>query len=192
MKYEDNEFDALLKDSLKELREAEPRAGLEGRLLAGARAESRVQKTWRWQWAAVAAMVILIVLGIAVRRGAKNDVVEVKSTKAVPEIPKVVSPQPEVESQKIVGSVTVPPRKSNRRAIPVAPPVQKVEYAATKVPFPAPAPLTDQEKALVLLAQNHPQVVRSVGISSSSDDPLAIPKIKIEPITVSENREEER
>src|SRR6185369_452543 len=29
MKYEDNEFDALLKDSLKELREAEPRSGLE-------------------------------------------------------------------------------------------------------------------------------------------------------------------
>jgi hypothetical protein len=192
MKYEDNEFDALLKDSLKELREAEPRAGLEGRLLAGVGAASRVQKTWRWQWAAVAAMVILIVLGIAVRRGAKNDVVEVRPTQSAPEIPKVASPQHNLATQHNVASIAGPTKRTKRRAVQVATPGQKVESASTKVPFPAPAPLTDQEKALVLLAQNHPQVVRSVGISSSSDDPLAIPKVKIEPIKVSENREEER
>ena len=33
MKYEDEQFEGLLNDSLKELREAEPRAGLEGRVL---------------------------------------------------------------------------------------------------------------------------------------------------------------
>jgi hypothetical protein len=52
--------------------------------------------------------------------------------------------------------------------------------------------LNEQEKALVMLAQNHPQVVKSVAVDSTSDDPLAIPKLKIEPIEVSENREEER
>jgi hypothetical protein len=71
-------------------------------------------------------------------------------------------------------------------------PSQKLESATAKIPFPAPAPLNEQEKALVMLAQNHPQVVKSVAVDSTSDDPLAIPKLKIEPIEVSENREEER
>ena len=40
--------------------------------------------------------------------------------------------------------------------------------------------VNDQEKALVMLAQNHPQVLRSVAIDSDSDEPLAIPKLKID------------
>ena len=194
MKYEDEKFDGLLNDSLKELRDAEPRAGLEGRVLAGVRGAPLKQKIWRWQWAAVAAMVTLIVLGLAVRRAAKNDVVEIHPGRTVPEMLKALPPPKDAQNRGIMalGPVAGPTKRFKRPGIPVAPPVQRVQSASARVPFPAPAPLNEEEKALVLLAQNHPQVVRSVGIDSTSDNPLAIPKLKIEPIKVSENREEER
>jgi hypothetical protein len=194
MKYEDEQFEGLLNDSLKEVQQAEPRSGLEGRILANIRSDDREEKSVLWKWVAVTVMVMLIVLGIAVRRGAKNDVVEIHPTRTVPEMPKSLPPPKDAQARGIlhVGPVAGLPKKIKPRAIPVEAPMQRVESASARVPFPAPAPLSKEEKALVMLAQNHPQVVRSVGIDSTSDDRLAIPKIKIEPIKVSEDREEER
>jgi hypothetical protein len=194
MKYEDEQFEGLLNDSLKELREAEPRTGLEGRVLAATRVAGRDRRVGWWNWAAVAVMVTLIVLGFAVRRGSKNDVVEIHPARTAPEMPKSLPPRKDAEERGILrsGPMAGPPKSFKRRRNPVVAPVQQVESASSKVPFPAPAPLSEQEKALVLLAQNHPQVVRSVGIDSTSDKPLAIPKIKIEPIAVSGNGEKER
>ena len=191
MKFEDNEFDGLLNETLKEVAKAEPRMGLEGRVFANIRSDGREEKTVWWKWAAVAAMVILIVLGLAVRRGTKSDVVAVRPAKAVPETPKAVTPQPNVASQD-VASASDSAKRIKRREGSKARPVQKVESETAKVSFPAPAPMNDQEKALVMLAQNHPQVLRSVAIDSDSDEPLAIPKLKIDPIKVSGNGEEER
>lgn len=175
MKFEDD-FDGLLNDALREVREAEPRMGLEGRVLAGVRAGAEEWRFAWWKWASVAAAVVVIVLVVAVRRGSKVDVVR--------KAPVVVVPSERVESAK--GSSKSSKDTNQVRAVAVKPPRKRaaeknVVAAVEKKPFPTPAPLNEQEKALMLLARNNPGVLRSVGEERNTDS-IAIPKIEIKEI----------
>jgi hypothetical protein len=178
MKYEDD-FDGLLNDALREVREAEPRMGLEGRVLAGVRTGAEERRFVWWKWAAVAAMVVLIVLGIAVRRGSKVDVVR-KGPERVVVPEKKVEEAGKVEAPKVTREVKV-------RRVARARPRKKAEpvlVATTRLPFPAPSPLTEEEKALQRWASRKPDVLVKLNEvrEETTEKPITISPIETAPI----------
>jgi hypothetical protein len=193
MKYEDDQFEGLLNDSLIELREAEPRTGFEGRVLAGVRGAEREPKVGWWKWTAVAAMVMLIVLGIAVRRASKTDVVKIQPAKTAPETPKSLPPQKDAGKRDIIHPGSEAAKRSvavrNTNAGPR--PQQKTESIAASTPIPAPAPLSPQEKALILLARNNPEVLLRMQKEPALETRKLAP-IEIEPIEIKESGEKEQ
>jgi hypothetical protein len=191
MKYEDNEFDALLKDSLMDLREAEPRAGLEGRVLANIGTAGRERSFGWWSWAATAVMVILIVLGIAVRRGAKNDVVVNKATEQAIESEPVNPSQPGAEKSQESSAPTASRALPAREERPISRPKHQQNASARSAPMPAPTPLNEQEEALLILARNHPEVFVSMERERNLTKQEIAP-INIDPIKVEGRQEEEK
>jgi hypothetical protein len=191
MKHEDD-FEGLLNEALSDVREAEPRVGLEGRVLAGVRSASDERRVGWWKWVAVAAMVVVIVLGIAVRHGAKNDVVVKKAEDARPvESQKV--PSAAVKEVRPAGSVAA---RVVRKKVVREPKVEVEQVAAEKALFPIPTPMTEQEKALMLLARRHSDVVEETASVDTASGKLPILKsidiaeIKIEPLGAAETRGE--
>jgi hypothetical protein len=190
MKYED-EFDGLLNDALREVREAEPRMGFEGRVMAGVRAKVEERRIARWKWVAVAAMVVLIVLGIGVRRGSKVDVVRKGP------VPVVV---PEKERVEKMQEATATVKRPKRKSVSVKSVSKRVTTArvaaAARAPFPTPVPMTSEEKALMLLSKRYSNVVRRVASVDTTTGELPklqsieIADIRIEPLGAAETRGE--
>jgi hypothetical protein len=190
MKYED-EFDGLLNDALREVREAEPRMGFEGRVMAGVRAKVEERRIARWKWVAVSAMVVLIVLGIGVRRGSKVDVVRKGP------VPVVV---PEKERVEKMQEATATVKRPKRESVSVKSVSKRVTTArvaaAARAPFPTPVPMTSEEKALMLLSKRYSNVVRRVASVDTTTGELPklqsieIADIRIEPLGAAETRGE--
>ena len=104
----------------------------------------------------MAVMVTSIVIGLAVHRGSKNDVVEIHPARTVPEMPKSLPPPKDAQARGIPGGPFTGLRKgSSHMQSQSAPPRKKSNLPPRNLP--APAPLSEQ-KALVLLAQNHPRL----------------------------------
>ena len=139
---EPNEKDRLvsewLNDALKQFGQAEPRPGLEGRVLASLRAESEREVSRRWQWwpAVVAVTAILtIVVGVFLARSGRHN------------------PQPPIAG-KISVPVKVRPTQMNNSPVQAAnrethtrahghPRRTDVELASgTQEQFPSPEPLS--------------------------------------------------
>ena len=188
MKYEED-FDGLLNDALSEVREAEPRMGLEGRVLAGVSAGAEERRIPWWKWSAVAAALVVILLAATVRRPTKVDVVR-------KELPKqVVVPEKRVEEAK---STAAPKRSSERRQAMVTVARREVvsraratETATAKATLLGPRPMNDQEKALMLLARSNPGVLESVRRDQQGANREVAP-IRIEDIEISGIGEKEQ
>jgi hypothetical protein len=182
-----DELDNLIDSALA--RYAEPRAGLKQRILARVEAElsvpSRLFPRWnRWMLAGAAAMALVVLVSVThfVPRGtsvrtapatipdhgpvlsAKNTVPEVQVQ--VPHLPQTVT-----STQNAV----LKPRTARAVANPDHP---KLDV------FPAPRPLSAQEKALVALATTPSDSGRESPVADQrkSDAPLQISAIQIPPI----------
>jgi hypothetical protein len=152
MRTEDNNQSAekWLDTALKQYGEAEPRPGLENRVLANLDAQ-RAQLTLRpWWWrptAAVVAVAVLAAAGLLLRR---HPEVTVKSKTA--------------NQATIAGETTEPEPPIEPAVRPRTPPGSRVRsqirsQRALSVPrleqFPAPAPLSEQEKILAQYVRDH-------------------------------------
>lgn len=154
---ERDELDRLLDSALGKYGTAEPRAGLEGRVLARLRSEEaivRKRAAWRWALAAVVA-VIAIFVAVAWRPRNHSPVVAGHSfspataTHAIRELPQ----QPTQSAKKRLANSRV---HRLRHANPV-----EVASSAPKLDqFPSPQPLSDQEKILVRYVENFPDKAR--------------------------------
>ena len=153
----DTELDRLLDSALAKYAAAEPRAGLESRILANLRAaRSRVPERswWRWGLAAVAA-VFVIALALAFRPGKSSK----PTIASHPDV--TVQPAPEQEHKFVsqdhgaVRDAPKPVRKRPRRRYS-----SEIQLAA-RVPkldqFPSPQPLSEQELALARYVRDFPQ-----------------------------------
>jgi hypothetical protein len=168
--------DELLHASLRYYANAEPRPGLEGRVLAGVRARqqaARQRKVWAWGMglATVAATVTLLLIYWPRQQSAPLPVTaKAPANSSAPVVAKVApSVQPPVSHR--------PPRQT---------PPNRVDWRPQQ--FPTPRPLSEQEKLLVIYAESL-KGMPAVMVQQDNDikhdleiPPLSIAAIKIEPL----------
>jgi hypothetical protein len=153
MKFEDKHIDdERLDELLKKYGEAEPRTGLEGRILASLAAERGrcTAPGWRWQL-----MVAVVAFGIAagiglfvVRTTRKPSVIEVRETSnanagAIKQSA-MSSRKPEIQATQ-----TYRRKPQKKESHPLAEP--RLEQ------FPSPAPLNEQEELLARYVSERPR-----------------------------------
>jgi len=170
----DRQIDKMLDSLLANYSSAEPRPGLETRILANLRqAEKRAPEGWwnfKWIWAGVvaAAAVIMVVALLSGRHQATpptNAPVETRRP----------APQPQIQPRAPVAPQTA--ARVHRHKPPAARQPQNAALARSKRPavFPTPTPLSEQERLLLsyysltpreeLIAQSHPDEPPVVGQS---------------------------
>lgn len=188
------QLDDMLDSLLANYSSAEPRPGLETRILANLREaeEKEEPQGWwnfKWIWAGmVTAVIIVAVVLISGRHRVEPPThVIVKTSPAIPQ-PEIRSHAPAVRNE----TVRIHPRKS---LAPTRP--QNAALALNERPavFPTPTPLSEQEKLLLsylagtpreeVVAQSHPDEPPVVG---DQDQTEAIPDLTDIPQKVSNTR----
>lgn len=163
--------DELLDKALANYSQAEPRLGLEGRVLARLEEEnnSRARVWWKWSWVPAAAA-LLIAGGLYLARPkAQPPAVPVAVAKpAQPVITARSAPPPVAEHAK-----SAVPR--GQRTLP-----QLTAAAAKQPQFPAPQPLSEQDRLLLAYVRLHPQAAAQQARAAAQ--PLA--EIKIDPLEI--------
>ncbi len=170
----DDEFDALIGGALGEYSQPEPLGGLEERVLNRVRAEGEVRRRpWWMRWGWVVPVVACAVLALVFLRP----------------VPRVAPPQ-------IVAVTPAPPKPVLREAAPAPRPVtQRKQVRRVPRPalpkleqFPAPAPLTEEERALLALAkQGEPAHAAFLDLEKRKE-PITVQALKIEPLHIEEIR----
>ncbi|SRR5258708_6681590 len=154
----DQHLDEMLDSLLASYSNAEPRQGMETRILASVSAQQRSRRllfTWLWAGAGVAAAIV-IAMAILLNRST-----------ALPKPPVLAgpSPAPKINSTPAVSSV--PPRVSSKTPVPRAP-EQKAEADVRQAVFPTPVPVSDQERLMLQYLRATP---RDEVIAQSHTDP---------------------
>jgi hypothetical protein len=163
----DDEIDRILDAALLNYSSAEPRPGLEQRVLyrvrSGGGAGGFACRLWRWRWAAAFPAVACLLVFALYRDSA-------------PEPPRV--------TQTI--------RNAAPRPIPEAPKLAVRKHRATakrvslpkRDQFPTPAPLTDAERAWMDFVTRSPEQAREVAVHAVEwgEAPIQIEEIQIPPL----------
>lgn len=169
--------DELLRASLRQYASAEPRPGLEGRVLAGVRARqqaARRRQAWAWAvgMAGVAAIVTLLVIHWPRPQPPPSPVAaKAPADLSAPAVAKVAPPmQPTLPHR--------PPRPA---------PPSRVDTRPQQ--FPTPRPLSEQERLLLVYAQSlQGSSTASLPVADENPGhdleipPLHIAAIRIEPL----------
>jgi hypothetical protein len=157
----DRQMDEMLDSLLAAYSSAEPRPGLETRILASLRdAPSREASPapwnfkWLWTGAAIAAAIIV---GAALLVGHRND----KAPVVVQKSPAPVQPQSEQTQQntpQIMPEIATHPRESRPHGATAPPAVQNSGLALGQrlAIFPTPTPLSEQERLMLAYLANTP------------------------------------
>lgn len=157
------ELDRRIDSALGGYSDAEPVAGLEERVLRRVRVSTRRRMLgWAVAFAAAAALVVTVIVvrtphhvGPTYRVG----------------VPAVMRPAPVVEKPRVVTVRRAKPRAVRARRLP------KLEQ------FPAPTPLTAEERALVAFVEHHPAEAQQVFAElQKSNEPIEIQPIQISPL----------
>jgi hypothetical protein len=164
----DKQMDEMLDSMLANYSSAEPRPGLESRILANLRdAEDKdAGHGWwnfKWLWAGVvaAAIIVAAVLISGRHRIAPPTHVVVKTTQP--------APQPGIQSHAPIAPKQV--GKIHRRKPPVPKLPQDATLALSERPanFPTPAPLSEQERMMFTYLANTPKEIVVAQIPRNND-----------------------
>ena len=191
----DKQMDNMLDSLLANYSSAEPRLGLETRILANLRdAEGReASRGWwgfKWLWAG-AALAVAIIMGAVLMSGRRhvappsNTVVQTGQ----PAVQQPVIQQPAIQSSapEAVGQSRVIHR--HKTLAPVPPQNATLAWSQRPAIFPTPTPLSEQERLLLsyysstpreeVIAQSHPDEPPVVGDQDQTEaipDPMHIPQ----------------
>ena len=169
-----DQLDNMLDDALAVYSAAEPLAGLEGRMLHRARAaETPRRRPAGWVFAFVAAAaLVLVAIGM---RGPRNPAPKTEAVARV-EIPAPVRRTAAADSPRVTP-------KHRRRRI-AARPLASPELLPKQEQFPAPAPLTAEERVLRTFVERQPVEAQQVfaQLQKRSNEPIQIEPIQIAPL----------
>jgi hypothetical protein len=153
---ENDALDRELDAALAQFSAAEPRAGLEDRVLANLRIErGRAPEPSWWRWPALAAVAaVLLVTASLLWKSAKP-----KPDITVQHPPKATHFDTQVAGNR--GGGSVPPREVGSKRQVKTPPlghrVPETASAAKLDQFPSPQPLSEQEKILARYVTKYPE-----------------------------------
>jgi hypothetical protein len=153
--------DQWLESALGQYGKAEPRAGLENRLLANLRAErDRISLRRRW-WRALGMVASLAAILVAVRVGERDRERKPASTAATSTINRaeareLVQPKP---LPQVVHPATTHPARETAQRRPAHRPTRDLATASTPklAQFPSPQPLSEQERILASYVAKYPE-----------------------------------
>jgi len=174
-KREERFVDELLDSALARYAQAEPRPGLEGRLLARLRSEPEPAAFgWRWlPMAAAAAVVLAAVLYFAGSRTSRPTEVAVQPPPAV--APAQTAPAVTPKASAPVASRPAAKRLSAPRALAAA-------ASGRRQQFPTPGALSEQEQLLVrFVHQTPPQELQVVARQRLAEP---IPNLRVEALEI--------
>jgi len=161
-----NELDRMLETALAKYAAAEPRPGLEDRVLANLQAERTripVHAWWRWSVAAVLAVVIVAVV-LALRSGRSSLPVVADHSTAQMQGTKEPAKQPASNGERGgVRSAEAGPAR-NKTGHHSHPPVEIAIHPKLDQ-FPSPQPLSEQEIALARYVRQFPQEATLVALA---------------------------
>lgn len=169
-----NFADDLLEAALARHASEGPRPGLEARILANVSAAERAQRprAWAMGLGLAAATVLIVVVAMQWPRS-------VRKPAPAESVPTVAANKPEPAL-----TVKAPkPRKAATRLQRARPAEFRMSRPAQ---FPTPAPLTEQEKLLLLYVKTAPKSVLAATAAKSLDEPLEIPDLKIASLKIKE------
>ncbi|HWE51501.1 MAG TPA: hypothetical protein VG273_17035 [Bryobacteraceae bacterium] len=150
-----DELDSILDAALSEYSNAEPRAGLESRILR--RVQSAPPERQWWPIAGLALIAAVAALIVFVRLPARDVPAALALTPpAVPPVAEVVFPKKTPASR---------------------PAVHRAQEAHE---FPMPVPLTPEERALLRFVEQQPEGAREALVQSAQIDPITIAPLEIE------------
>lgn len=155
MRTEDNDQSAerWLEAALKQYGEAEPRPGLENRILTNLQAERArlTLRPWWWRPAAAAVTIAVLTAGAWLLKRSP-DVTKVPISNQPTVVTRKQEPEPPIASANTPYAAPRAPRRS-RSENPIAQPssIPRLEQ------FPAPAPLSEQEEMLAQYVREHRQ-----------------------------------
>ena len=162
-----DELDRAIENALSAYSGAEPVTGLEQRVMSRVRiAEGERRRMLVWAFALVAA-VALVVAVIVVRAPRQSDP---KSYG----VAAVKRPAPPAEEPRVRPEHRTRPRALRPRHLP------------KQQQFPAPTPLTAEERALLAFVGHHPAEAQKVfaDLRKRADEPIEIPAIQIPPLQI--------
>ena len=146
MKHEPHDIaDRFIDNALAASTQAQPRAGLEERILANLEAQAKPRRWWIWIPVPVA-IAALVLLALYLGRPKPKPTPEIaKQPSVVQPAPKPVQPAPLTVAKKA-------PRPTVRHQQVVL-----AKHASPQLPtFPSAEPLTKEEQMLLALAKHHP------------------------------------
>jgi hypothetical protein len=161
-----DELDRILDAALAKYAAAEPRVGIEGRVLATLRAEgTRLTKPAWWRWSVIAALaaVIVVVLALASRSGKRFHPVvanhPLPAEPAAKENPQIATngDGKEVRPQKRSARRGKSVRRSQPEIVIAANPGSPKLSSPKLDQFPSPQPLSEQEKILANYIAQYPE-----------------------------------
>jgi len=155
-------IDDLLDSALKQYGAAEPRAGLEDRVLAAMQAEGRRVESRTWSWWPAAIACALLLLSISAALLVRNHHRDTSAAKSHAPAASAARPSPEQARgnvpEKESGKVTA---KANPRGLRDGHPRQSGVHGPSQPPhmeqFPSPRPLSEQEILLARLVEQFPR-----------------------------------
>ena len=142
-KGQEPQLDQWLDGALRQYGEAEPRSGLEGRVLANLRSAESAPNPWRW-WPLLGATAAMLVVGAAVLLR--------HHTASAPEVPIRQAQGP--PSVAAAPGAALAPKAIGRPAAQRQ--IVHVQVEPRLPQFPSPRPLTSQERALARYVEDRP------------------------------------
>ena len=160
--------DALLEAALGERAKAQPRAGLEERILSSlqARGEHRHVAVPRWAWAFAAGAVAVVIVALVLR----HHTPAVQGT-AVPSVASGPTSKPAGPAITHPVVARIPPPAANSKTVRLA-------------VFPAPRPLSPEEKMLLAYVRKGRLAESTAELAQPLDDGLKIPKLEVAALDV--------
>jgi len=167
----ERDVDRWLDSALSQFGKAEPRAGLESRVLANLQAErDRIASTRRWWWAAgavtaLAAVLLAVWIGESARERNPASTAG-NSTRHREEARRSMRPRPAPQAaapQVAAIQVTRPVTEVAQRR-PANRPIRHLAVAGTPklAQFPSPQPLSEQEQILMSYVAQYPETAALV------------------------------
>jgi hypothetical protein len=156
-----SDIDQWLESALSQYGKAEPRGGLESRVLASLRAErNRIAFARRWWWAAGMATATAVAIAVALwvgESGREKNRVSMAGVSTPRKTENLRSTQPQPSAQ-----IAHPPNET-AKVRPANRPVRGLAVATPKLEqFPSPQPLSEQEKILVSYVTKYPEIAALV------------------------------